>query len=314
MNSDDLLCFARVAQYGSISRAALELGSDQSTVSRQIARLESAAQTRLFHRSGRGVLLTEAGRTLLEHARKVATVLDEAERAVHAFAARGPAQLVIAAQPTIAQSLFGPLGLALRHAFPATRVRFVEGLGNHILSWLAAGEIDIAVFYLPSHAGGLKVDVLMRETMCLVSPPTHIHLGAAFPVRRLGELGLVLPSTPHGIRLLAESLAEKAGIKLSIALECDGSTALTKRLVQSGCGHTLLPMAAVAEEVAQGKLQAAPLVEPEVQREIAIATSRNRPALPESWDITQLIRQEAAAVVTAGGWPGAQFLEASAQR
>lgn len=308
MNSDDLYCFARVAQHGSISRAAIELGSDQSTVSRQIARLEAAAHTRLFHRSGRGVILTAAGTELLQHARRVAQSLDEAQEAMRLFAARGPAQVVIAAQPTIAQNLFGPLGLALRRLLPDTRVRFVEGLGSHMLAWLAGGEIDIAVFYLPGHAGGLKVDLLMREAVYLVSSGGQPQPGPEFPVRRLGELGLVLPSTPHGLRLLAHSLTEKAGVPLNLSLECDGSTALTKRLVAAGCGHTLLPLAAVTDELAQGRLHAARLVAPEVHREIAIATSRNRPALPELWDITRMIRQEASTVVESGAWPGAELL------
>ncbi|CAG9186434.1 hypothetical protein LMG23994_06224 [Cupriavidus pinatubonensis] len=60
LNSDDLACFVCVANAQSISRAAPELGADQSTVSRQIARLEAALDTRLFHRSGRGVVLTTA--------------------------------------------------------------------------------------------------------------------------------------------------------------------------------------------------------------------------------------------------------------
>lgn len=310
MNSDDLECFARVAQYGSISRAAIELGSDQSTVSRQIARLEASANTRLFHRSGRGVVLTSAGHALLDHARRIGQSLEEARRAVHAFAGHGPEELVIAAQPTIAQALFGRLGLALREQFPATRVRFMEGLGTHMLAWLAAGETDIAVFYLPEHASGLKVDLLMREALCLIAPPGFAPLGPRFPVRGLSDLGLILPSTPHGLRLLAESLMESTGSRLHVTLECDGSTALTKRLVQAGCGCTLLPMAAVAQEVAQGTLQAATLVDPDVVRQIGIATSRNRPALPERWDITRLIRQQAMAIVESGAWAGATLPEA----
>ena len=97
LNSDDLACFICVANTQSISRAALELGADQSTVSRQIARLEASLDTRLFHRSGRGVVLTEAGNTLLGYARQVAATLTEARAAVRASTAQGPAQLVIAA-------------------------------------------------------------------------------------------------------------------------------------------------------------------------------------------------------------------------
>lgn len=308
MNSDELQCFTQVAASGSISRAAMEMGSDQSTVSRHMARLEASTGARLFHRSGRGVALTDAGLALLEYARKVTATIAEAHEAVHAFSGEGPSRLVIAAQPTIARMSFGAIGQVLKAGFPRTRLRFVEGLGTHLLSWLAAGEVDIAVLYLPSHAGALKVDMLLREELRLVVPASYAHIGPQFPVRQLGQLPLVLPSTHHGVRLLAESLAQKAGIRLNIAMECDTSTNVTKSLVEQGCGCTLLPLAAVAEEVAAGTLRTARLVEPEVIRDVAIATARNRPPVAQLWDITQTIRQEVTAIVGGGRWPDAQMI------
>ncbi len=307
MNSDDLECFARVANCGSISRAALELGSDQSTVSRQMLRLEASACSRLFHRSGRGVVLTDAGRTLLEHARRVTETVEEARRAIHAFSAMGPADLVIGAQPTIARTIFGPVGSALRQRFPRTRLRFAEGASGDMLTWLASGHIDVAVLYLPSQTAGLKIDILLQEQLRLIVPGGQSGIDSEFAVRRLGEVPLILPSAPHGLRLLAEALASRVGISLHIAMECDASISVTKRLVQNGCGYTLLPMAAVAEEVAQGTLQAARLVGPEVTRDVALATARNRPGAAELWGVIQTVRQQVRHTVSTGDWPDVQL-------
>lgn len=307
MNSDDLECFARVASCGSFSRAAMELGSDQSTISRQMARLEAESQTRLFHRSGRGVELTEAGRTLLEHAAKVSATLDEARRAVHASGGDGPAQIVIAAQPTIANTTFAAIGTALKRQFPKTRIRFVEGLGSHMVAWLASGEVDIAVLYMPAHAGGLKVDPLLQERISLIAPAGHAHIGAEMVFADLATVPLILPSTHHGLRVMTETLAAKAHFSLDITMECDASTSVTKRMVQQGCGSTLLPLAAVTEEVAQGTLRTAALIEPEMWRDVAIATAKNRAPLTELWDITRTIRQEIEQIVTSGGWPDARL-------
>jgi DNA-binding transcriptional LysR family regulator len=309
MNSDDLEYFVRVAGYGSISRAAMELGTDQSTLSRHIARLEADSQVRLFHRSGRGVVLTQAGEALLRCAQRVSSALEDARNIAQSLSEQGPAQMVVAAQPTIARMAFGSVGKALKTQFPNTRLRLVEGLGSHMLAWLAAGEVDIAILYLPTHAGSLKVDVLLREEIRLVVPASYRHIGHYFPVRQLGQVPLILPSTPHGLRLLAESLAQKVGVSLTIALECDASTNVTKRLVEEGCGCTLLPMAAVADEVAQGRVRTAKLVEPEVVRDVAIATAKNRVPLAQLWSITRTIRQEVVRIVANGGWPDAQILE-----
>lgn len=308
LNSDDLACFVCVANTQSISRAALELGADQSTVSRQIARLEAALDTRLFHRSGRGVVLTEAGSTLLGYARQVAATLNEARAAVRASTAQGPAQLVIAAQPTIANTAFAAIGTALKARFPATRIRFVEGLASPVLAWLAAGEIDVALLYLPEQQGALKVDVLLEEDLTLVTPTSWSHLGPTFPARRLGEIPLILPSTSNGLRVLAESLAARVGNSLNVAMECDASNTVSMRLVEDGCGATLLPFAAVADRVAQGRLHSARVVEPVVTRQVALTTARNRPVVPELWDIMQTVRQSVRNTVMSGAWPGARLV------
>jgi DNA-binding transcriptional LysR family regulator len=309
MNSDDLECFARVAHCGSISRAAMELGSDQSTVSRQLLRLETSVRSRLFHRNGRGVVLTDAGRTLLEHAKRVTQTVEEARQAIHALSETGLSELVIGAQPTIARTLFGMLAAVLHERFPRTRLRFVEGLGGQILPWLAAGTMDMALLYLPPHAGGLKVDILLQESVRLVSPPGNSELGAEYAVRELADIPLILPSAPHGMRLLAESLASRAGIALHVVMECDASISVIKRLVESGCGHTLLPLAAVKEEVELGRLRTAALVGPEVWREVALATSKNKPGSAELWPFIQAVRQEVRDLVLNGSWPDAKLRE-----
>jgi DNA-binding transcriptional LysR family regulator len=309
MNSDDLECFARVANCGSISRAALELGSDQSTVSRQMLRLEASTCSRLFHRSGRGVILTDAGRTLLEHARRVTQTVEEARRAIHAFSEQGPAELVIGAQPTIARTVFGPIGSALRERFPQTRLRFAEGLSGSMFSWLSSGNIDVAVLYLPMQASGLKIDTLLHEQLRLIVPGDQADIESEFPVRRLGDVPLILPSAPHGLRSLAESLANRVGISLHVAMECDASISVTKRLVQSGCGYTLLPLAAVTEEVAQGTLRTSRLVGMDVGRDVALATAKNRPGSADLWGITQVMREQVRHIVSSGAWPDAQLHE-----
>lgn len=303
MNSDDLECFARVAYCGSISRAAMELGSDQSTVSRQLLRLEAAVNSRLFHRNGRGVVLTDAGRTLLEHARRVTQTLEEARHAIHALSEAGPSELSIAAQPTIARTLFGMIATVLHDRFPHTRLRFAEGLAGQVMPWLASGMVDMALLYLPPHGGGLKADVLLQERVRLILPPGGIGAEAEFAVRELANVPLILPSAPHGMRLLAESLASRAGVALHVAMECDASISVIKRLVESGCGYTLLPLAAVKEEVEQGRLGSATLVGPEVWRDVALATAKNQIGNANLWPVINAVRQEVRQLVMNGSWP-----------
>ncbi|WP_036166138.1 LysR family transcriptional regulator [Massilia sp. 9096] len=303
MNSDDLILFAQVANSGSISRAAMVLGADQSTISRRIGLLEAELGVRLFHRSGRGVTPTERGQQLLEYAAASAAMLVEAARAMRDSAEQGPARLCIAAQPTIARLLFGRLGHALKERYPLTQVRFVEGLASQILGQLGDGAIDVAILYLPEHHGALQYDALLTEEIHLVTPADYPLEGDTIPVRDLGEIALILPSTHHGLRVLVETLAARYGFSANIALECDGSISITKRLVLERCGCTVLPSAAVVEEVAAGRLKTYRLVQPSIRREVAIVWPKNRVTPDGLWAVTQIIRQRAAALVREGAWP-----------
>lgn len=308
MNSDDLALFAQVAKNGSISRAAMELGADQSTVSRRVGLLEAELGVRLFHRSGRGVTLTARGQQLLGYATTLNDTLAEAERAMRDSAEQGPAKLCIAAQPTIARILFGSLGHALKARYPLTQVHFVEGLAADILNRLSDGAVDIAILYLPEHPGALQFDPLLSEGVQLITPANYPLKGDAISVRDLGDIPLILPSTHHGLRMMVESLANRYGFSANIALECDGSISITKRLVLENCGCTVLPEAAVVEEVKAGRLKSYRLEDPEIHRTVAIVWPKNRVTADGLWAVTQIIRQRAADMVEQGTWPGATLI------
>jgi len=80
------------------------------------------------------------------------------------------------------------------------------------------------------------------------------------------------------------------------------------RLVEDGCGATMLPFAAVADRVAQGRLHSARIIDPVVTRQVALTTARNRPPVPELWDIMQAVRMSVRNIVMSGAWPGARLV------
>lgn len=78
LEPNDLLLFARVADFGSFSRAAERLGIPKSTVSRRVSALEAQLGERLLQRTTRKLALTELGQAVLEHARHVAEDVEAA--------------------------------------------------------------------------------------------------------------------------------------------------------------------------------------------------------------------------------------------
>jgi LysR family nitrogen assimilation transcriptional regulator len=184
-------------------------------------------------------------------------------------------------------------------------VRFIEGLASQVLGRLSDGEVDIAILYLPEHPGALQFDLLLSEEIHLITPIDYPLEGDSISVRDLADIPLILPSTHHGLRVMVETLAARYGFSPNIALECDGSISITKRLVLAKCGCTVLPSAAVIEEVAAGRLKSFRLQDPEIRRNVAMVWPKNRVSPDGLWAVTQIIRQRTAELVRRGDWPDA---------
>jgi LysR family nitrogen assimilation transcriptional regulator len=308
MTSEDLVMFLSVASSGNFSRAAIDVGLSQSALSRKISTLEAELNIRLFYRSGRGVVLTEPGHRLVKYATEVKELLEQATADLSSPAHQGPSSIVLAAQPTIAKILFGSIGKALKQEYPGIKMRFKEGLGGYIREWIANGEIDAAIVYLPESHASLGADVILREKLYFVAPPEFGPIGKGFPVERLADVPLVLPAHPHGLRVLAESLTARFSRSVNLSMECDASVYITKQLVAENCGCTILPLVAVQEEMRKGTLQAVPLINPEIIRDVAIISARNRPPIPSQRQVLETVRQQIVHLVKNGAWAGATLV------
>lgn len=302
--------FYTVAYNGSIARAAAEMDMEPSTLTRHIGRLEEEVGVKLFHRSGRGMVLTDSGALLLQEATKVVETLRHTRRVAADLAAEGPSQIVIAAQPTIAQVCFGSIALALRERFPRARIRVTEGFGHEMVGWLQEGKIDVAILYVPSQTPIVDYELLLQEQLHCIMPPASMPPGRCLTTAAVLDLPLLLPSTSHGLRTLVESWGRRHGKRPRIEMECDASTFMTRRLVQAGVGCTLLPLAAAHDEVSRGLLQAVRIEGKDALRTVALATAQNRPPVKGLPEITRLLRGIITGLVDAGQWPGVERMAA----
>jgi len=130
-----------VAQAGSFSAAARNLGYTQSAVSRQVAALEAVAASALFDRGRQGVTLTAAGRRLLPRATRILDELDAAVReAAGGEVDAGPVRL-----GAFATAAAGLVPKALATLPRELRVTLREGTTPALTRALRAGALDLAV-------------------------------------------------------------------------------------------------------------------------------------------------------------------------
>src|SRR6476469_2073134 len=167
-----------VAHQGSFSAAGDALGYTQSAVSQQIAALERETGMTLVERSARGVRLTDAGRTLVDHADGILARLSAAEEELEAIAGLRGGRLRLASFPPAGATLV-PLAIAeFSRRHPAVELSLVEAEVEVSVPALKAGELDVALTFEyshlpPSQQGFDPADV---ELVHLLDDPMYIAL------------------------------------------------------------------------------------------------------------------------------------------
>jgi molybdate transport repressor ModE-like protein len=160
-----------VAREGSVSAAARALGYSQPAVSHHISRLEAEVGTALITRLGRGVRLTDAGLTLVEHTDAVLMRLTAAEEDVAAIAGLRAGRVRLVTFPSGSATLMAGARTRLRAAHPGVDVSFEEAEPEDAIPQLRSGDADLVLGFSYAAVGGQNGRDL--ETVALLHDPSH---------------------------------------------------------------------------------------------------------------------------------------------
>lgn len=299
MNLVQLETFVRVAELGSFSKAALVLDTVQPALSRQVRQLETDLRVTLLERTGRGVVLTEAGKRLFEHSVGILQLVARAREAVESSRDELVGRVVVGLPPSVGRELTLPLVETFERQWPKARLAIVEGLSAHVSEWIATGRVDVGLVHNPEPQPAIETEPLHSEPLCLVSAASKGRarvLRGPVPLADLPHYPLVIPERSHAIRRTLEAQAALAGFKLNIAWEISSVPAILS-LVGSGRGHAVLPRSAIATEERAGRLSARPLGAPPLVNTLCIATSATKKATLLQRHVVRRLKELFAATV-----------------
>lgn len=301
LNLRQLETFVKVAEVGSFSKAALILGIAQPALSRQVRLLETELRETLLVRTGRGVVLTEAGKRLYEHSIGVLHLLARAREDLVASRGEPTGRIVIGMPPSIGRLLTLPLVEAFRREMPKARLAIVEGFSSHLTEWIATGRVDIGLVHNPEAQPAIETTPILREGLCLVSPASQAVSRRArngkaqesgekaVKLADLARYPLCVPERSHAIRKLLEAQAALAGVKLQIGLEVSSVQSMLD-LVRAGFGHAVLWRSAVFAFGDPAAFDVRPVVEPVLMSTLCLAVSAHKPVTPLMKQAQRLLR------------------------
>jgi DNA-binding transcriptional LysR family regulator len=255
-----------VVDHGTFTAAAAELHVSQPSLSQGVARLEAELGTPLFHRVGRGAVLSAAGEAFVGPARRMLREARLARDSVVAVAELESGTLDLVALPTLAADPVAATVGRFRRAHPGVVVRIAEPEdARAVADRVSDGRAEIGLTDALAARDDLVVEHLVDQELVLVRPPQSDDR----PVRVAALARIEFVTTPVGTstrRHLDEALA-RTGQEPTIAVETDQREAIVP-LVLAGAGAALLPRALGDLAAQRGAIVVA--VVPGLRRSIAL--------------------------------------------
>ena len=313
MELRQLRYFVAIADSGSFSKAAERVFVAQSALSHQVAQLEDELGASLFHRSRRGVELTDAGQRFFPHA---VSILRQAEEALHSARhtddePRG--KVVFGIPHSASNALALPLLREVHQRLPRIELELTEELTGNLTRQLRTGQINLAVLFDDGHLGGFTCRRLLSEQLCLIEPAgPGATLAATITLAQALAQPLILPASPHGVRPLIEAAAARAGLAPPQVFADISSISILRTTLLAGLGRTLLPVMPLRPEIEAGLLVATPVVNPPLERVLVLCASVHIPLSSASQAVAGLAVALVQRLCTEGHWPGGTLLPGDA--
>jgi DNA-binding transcriptional LysR family regulator len=240
-----------VAEHGSFSAAAESLSYTQPAISQQIAALEKQTGTTLVDRTSRGVRLTEAGRTLVDHAEVVLARLASAEAELEAIAGIRGGRVRLASFPTAGASLVPPAVALFTERHPEVELSFVEREPEQAAQMLRAAELEVAVVFeygdtdhpeFQRFYEGIELHRLVDDPMYLALPVGHpLSHKARVRLLDVAEETWIQESGNHSwCGRFHENACRDAGFAPKVGFRSDDYN-VVQGLIAAGVGISLLP-------------------------------------------------------------------------
>jgi len=297
-------CFVQVADRGTITHAADDLGITQPALTRRIHLLESELGVSLLERRARGIRLTGPGRDLLEHARRI---LREVALAEEHLRRTGPAaprgRVVLGTSPTLAPLLLPGCVARARAECPSVTLRVVEEFSIQLFDDLLGGKVDVAVLTNPPHSRSLAMSPLLAEPFVVCTGAQERGMKRGYSLAELRRTPVIVTSA---IRTLVDRQLARYGAQLAVEAEIDSIEAI-RRMVLAGERATVLPVSTLHDDIVAGRCSVSPVDDVNLHRLLVLAHegARHGAAIDEilgivRGEIDRLARAEVFSLPAAG--------------
>lgn len=288
-----LRTFCEIAETLNFTKASEKLNLTQSAVSHQIKALEDELGVPLFIRAKRGVVLTDAGKLALGHARRI---IDEAELMRERVVGREKAlagRVRVAAATQALVYLFAPLFEDFMDAHESVELVFRTTISTEqTVEDIVEGRADVGFASMAVYSPVLQVTELFDDELVLVVGKKHILAGRdEVSIKDLEKERWILFERGASIRRATDAFFKNMKVEPEMALESN-DTYFVKLMIEHGLGVSLMPAWAVREEVKGGKLAQLGITGHVFRRSVAMVSLKGARSAPIQAFIDDMIARK----------------------
>lgn len=251
MDFQRLAVFWAVARHLSFSRAADQLHLTQPAVSKHIHQLEAELRVQLFHRLGKRVELTDAGRIVADYAQRVSVLTEEMRQVIGELERLQRGHVRIGASATPGLYLLPEIMARFREKYPQVEMTLTITNSGDAARRVSTGEFDLGFVGALAETPGLQVRPWVGDEIVLIAPPGHsLTRPRAFAPDLLAQETLIVREPGSATRQMAEAHLARLGLAPQVVLQMTGCEGV-KRAVAAGLGVAFVSRRAIALEVAQ---------------------------------------------------------------
>lgn len=270
-----LRVFLTVAGEKSFSRAAEKLLRTQPAISLSIQRLETELGEKLIDRSAKDLLLTDAGKIVLEYARRFENLQGDMENALAELRDKSAGRLTIGANESSTLYLLDHIE-RYRRRYPKIKVQIRRSLSSKIPSDLLDGDLELGILTFDPEDERLVSKVIFTDHLAFITSPQHrFAQRGEISITELGMETFIAHNVVSPYRGVVIREFQRNKVPLNMDVEMPTVEAIRK-MVQRNEGVAFLPRMCVIEELSQGILCEVRVKEMMVDRKIRLVYPARR--------------------------------------
>ena len=282
-----------VAEERTLQKAAARVYRTPQAISTAISKLTAEIGTPLLDRApGRDFKLTPAGEALVDYARRLLSLRDEALAAMEEIRNARSGLLRIGANQSVGEYLLPEITDAFQTKYPGIKLKLMIGYSDAVVSALKQHELDIALVASQPRDEDLRSQLLMRDRLIAVMGPRHpLALRDQIHIQELGGESLITLTARSELRKRVAAVFNRFRVPLNVQVET-GTLESIKNMVARGMGVGIVPRMCIKREEARGELVAKTIAEFGEERSLWLVCRRTTALAPACQAFIKVIQSE----------------------